>query len=144
MLQRERGVTLIELMTVMLVLAILASIAVPSYRSYLLRAQRTDAKTSLLQVQAAEEKFYLQANKYTKDVTSAPPAGLGLTSTSSNGYYDVLVDFGTSGDDQTFLAKATPIAGKGQSDDIKCTQFSIDDTGKRDASGPGGRDYCWR
>jgi type IV pilus assembly protein PilE len=142
MLQRERGVTLIELLTVIVVLGILASIAVPSYRSYLLRAHRTDAKTALLQVQAAEEKFYLQANKYTQDLISAPPAGLGLGNVSSNGYYDLSIEFPV--DDQTYKANAAPKAGSGQSDDTKCTQFSITDTGLRDASGPGGRDYCWR
>ncbi len=140
---KQRGVTLIELMTVVTVLAILASIAIPSYRNYLLRAQRTDAKTALLQVQAAEEKFYLQANAYTKNLTDAPPTGLGLSTTSSNGYYDIAVDFGTSGNLQTFVATATPITGKGQSDDTKCTGFTVDDTGKRGASGPGGMDFCW-
>ncbi len=79
MKQRQRGVTLIELLTVMVVMAIIASIAIPSYRRYLLRAQRTDAKTALLQVQTAEEKFLLQNNTYTADVTGAPGAGgLGL------------------------------------------------------------------
>ena len=118
----------------------------PSYRSYLLRAQRTDAKTSLLQVQSAEEKFYLQNNSYLTDTTklaTAPPAGLGLSPTSSNGYYSVAVAQGTSATDQTFIATAAPIAGKGQSDDTKCTAFTIDDTGKRGATGPGGMDYCW-
>ena len=49
----QNGVTLIELLTVIVVLGILASIAVPSYRNYLLRAQRTEATTALLNLQAA-------------------------------------------------------------------------------------------
>ena len=61
------GVTLIELMTVVVVIGILAAIAVPSYRSYLLRANRTDAKRALLQVQAAEEKYYLSGQRYTTE-----------------------------------------------------------------------------
>jgi type IV pilus assembly protein PilE len=139
--------TLIELMTVCVVLGILASIAVPSYRQYLLRSQRTDAKTALLQLQSAQEKFYLSNNAYLIDpakIATAPPAGLGLTTTSSNGYYSITVAAGTSGDSQTFVATATAIAGKGQSDDKKCTGFTIRDTGARGASGPGGVDYCWR
>lgn len=147
MRQQQRGVTLVELMTVMVVLAILASIAIPSYRSYLLRSQRTDAKTALLQVQSAEEKFYLSNNKYLIDTTklaTAPPDGLGLTTTSSNGYYSIAVAAGSSTNDQTFVATATVISGKGQQDDKKCTAFTINDTGTRGASGPGGTDYCWR
>jgi len=44
----QRGVTLMELLTVIVILGILASIAFPSYRTYLIRAQRAEAKTALL------------------------------------------------------------------------------------------------
>ena len=78
----QNGVTLIELLTVIVVIGILASIAVPSYRNYLIRAQRTEATTALLNLQAAQEKFYLQNNAYTDQVAAAPPAGLGLMATT--------------------------------------------------------------
>ena len=143
----QSGMTLVELLTVIVVLGILTSIAVPSYRGYLLRAQRTDATAALLRVQAAQEKFYLSNNQYLTDSSklgTAPPTGLGLNTTSDHGYYAITVAQGASLTDQTFVATATPIAGKGQSDDKKCTAFTINDTGTRGASGPGGRDYCWR
>jgi type IV pilus assembly protein PilE len=54
---RERGVTLLELMAVVVIIGILASIAIPSYRSYLLRAQRTGGTAALLRIAAAQEKF---------------------------------------------------------------------------------------
>ncbi len=38
--RRQRGVTLLELMAVVSILAILASVAVPTYRRYLIRSQR--------------------------------------------------------------------------------------------------------
>jgi type IV pilus assembly protein PilE len=47
---RQRGVTLLELMTVVMIIGVLASVAIPTYRSYLLRAQRTDATAALLRV----------------------------------------------------------------------------------------------
>ena len=50
----ERGMTLIELLTVMAVLAILGTISVSTYRSYLIRTNRTDARTTLLRIQVAE------------------------------------------------------------------------------------------
>src|SRR5690606_27341297 len=59
-----RGVTLIELRPVIVVVAILRTIAVSSYRSYLLRTNRTEARMALLRVQAAQEKFFLQNNRY--------------------------------------------------------------------------------
>jgi type IV pilus assembly protein PilE len=137
-----RGVTLVELMTVVVVLGILAAIAVPSYRRYLLRSQRTDAKTALLQVQTAQEKFYLQANAYTDALKGNPPDGLGLNDVSSNGFYAIAVTLGA--DNQSYTATATAIAGKGQSDDTSCTQFSITDAGVRGAEGTGGLDGCWK
>lgn len=139
---KQRGVTLIELMTVIVVLAILASIAVPSYRRYLIRAQRAEATTALLQLQAAQEKFYLQNNTYTDDITTAPPAGLGLLAVTERGFYDI--DVTLDGGGQTYEATATPVAGAGQSDDTQCTSFSVTDTGKRDAAGSGGLEHCWR
>ncbi|MBX3694204.1 MAG: type IV pilin protein [Steroidobacteraceae bacterium] len=142
MRSRQHGVTLMELLTVIVVLGILASIAVPSYRNYLIRAQRTEATTALLNLQAAQEKFYLQNNAYTDNVTDAPPAGLGLLATTERGFYAIDVELGADG--QSYEATATPVAGAGQADDSKCTGFSVTDAGKRGATGPGGLEQCWR
>ncbi len=139
----QRGVTLIELMTVVVVLAILASIAVPSYRAYLLRANRSDAKSALMQLQAVQEKFYLQNNAYTDKVTDAPPAGLGMSGTTTHGYYQITVPaLGAGG--QSYTAQAAPIAGAGQQDDTKCGTFTLTDAGVRDVTGSLGRDACWK
>ncbi len=75
MRQPIKGFTLVELMTVILVLGILFGVGVPTYRNYLMRAQRAEAKTTLMRVQAQQEKFYMQNNSYTTDVSNPPPAG---------------------------------------------------------------------
>lgn len=137
----ESGITLIELMVVIVVVAILASIAVPSYRNYLIRTQRTEAKTALMQLQAAQEKFYLQNNAYADDVGAAPPAGLGLPETTEGGFYSVTL--ATDADGQAYTATATPVAGGGQDADAKCTTFTITNNGTRGATGSGGVDHCW-
>ena len=143
MRQKQRGITLVELMVVVVVVAILAAISVPSYRSYLIRTQRTEAKTALLRIQAAQEKFYLQNNRYSENLVSAPPAGLGTGNVTEGGKYDLVVNY-VDDDDQTFVAQATPRAGGGQDDDDKCTKLMINNNGTRDAEGPGGVDTCWR
>lgn len=142
---QQRGITLIELMTVIVIIAILASIAVPSYRNYLLRAQRTEATTALLRLQAAQEKFYLQQNRYADDaeVDVGPPAtGLGLPRVTERGFYEIRVVPANAG--QTYTATATPVAGAGQADDTKCTEFSVTNAGERGAEGSGGMEQCWR
>jgi type IV pilus assembly protein PilE len=141
----QRGVTLMELLTVIVVLGILAAIAVPSYRQYVVRANRTDAKTALMQLQAAQEKFYLQNNVYTNKITDAPPTGLGLSTTTAHGLYTLGVTLVTVNDvpAQGFVASATPISGKGQTEDTKCDVFTITDAGKKGVSGSSGEISCW-
>jgi len=138
----QRGMTLVELMTVMVIVAILASIAVPSYRSYLVRSNRADAKSALMQVQAAEEKFYLQNNAYTNNVAGVPPAGLGLSSTTTNGFYTVTVTPGTG--NQSYTATAAPTTAGGQSSDSKCGSFTVTDIGKRGITGTDTVTNCWK
>ncbi|MGH8264557.1 MAG: type IV pilin protein [Steroidobacteraceae bacterium] len=150
MRKRQRGVTLIELLTVMVVIAIIASIAIPSYRRYILRAQRTDAKTALLQAQTAEEKFVLQNNFYSTSMAGGPGVGLGLTGASEKGLYNIDVlpaltnQDGTAG--YTVRAQPAAVAG-GQADDTDCVVFLIDGAGVRTATNSGGADNsaaCWR
>lgn len=147
--KRQRGVTLIELLTVMVVIAIIASIAIPSYRRYLLRAQRSDAKTALLQVQTAEEKFMLQRNAYTTSVTAAPPAGLGLQGASERGFYTITVPALTNSDGTPgYTIRAVPAAvSGGQADDTDCQTFTLDGAGVRTAANSSSADNstaCWK
>lgn len=135
--RRERGVSLIELMTVVVVVAILASIAVPSYRRYVVRSQRTDATAALLRLQAAQEKYYLQNNAYAPDVTT-----LRFTGTSDLGLYTISIATGAG--DQSYTATAAPVTGKSQQDDTSCKSFTLTDTGVRAVTGPDGQAVCWR
>ena len=131
---KMQGVTLIELMVVVLVVGILASIAVPSYRAYLLRSHRVEATAALLNLAAAQEKFYLQNNTYTTKLEDAPPDGLGLQAVTANDFYDIAID---SADAAGFQATAT--AKGGQADDSHCAEFTIDQTGTRTATSTD----CW-
>jgi type IV pilus assembly protein PilE len=135
---RQRGVTLMELLVVMVVVAILAAVAIPSYRRYLIRAQRSDATTALLRLAAAQEKHFLQYGAYVIDTAELPDAhvdgGLGLSSTSDQGFYTLAVEGTVTGYDAT----ATPIAGRGQDDDTVCATLFINETGRKWAENSGG------
>jgi type IV pilus assembly protein PilE len=97
----------------------------------------------LLQIQAAQEKFYLQNNRYSRDLTQAPPNGLGIANTTENGKYQLAVQF-RDGTDQTYVASATPTAAGGQTRDTLCARFSIDETGARTPASTGATAQCWR
>jgi type IV pilus assembly protein PilE len=144
---RERGVTLLELMAVIVILGILASIAIPSYRTYLLRTQRTDATAALLRVAAAQEKFYLQNNRYAtnSELDDAPPGGLGIPSTE-HGYYTIALD-DDADTSREFLATATAKSDSAQARDADCGTFTINHTGERKARNKADADNsaaCWR
>ncbi|TLZ35988.1 MAG: type IV pilin protein [Gammaproteobacteria bacterium] len=140
---RMRGVTLIELMVVLAIVAILASLAVASYRRYVLRANRTDATSALLRIQVGEEKYFLQNNTYTTDVTDQPPTGLGVASPTPSGFYKFLITGdpnSTNNIATSFLATAT--AQSTQTQDTSCVTLTITDQGLRN-SAPSTTD-CWR
>lgn len=144
---RQTGMTLMELLTVMAVIAIIAAVAVPSYRRYLLRAQRSDATTALLRLQSAQEKHFMQYGTYVVTTANIPNAhsagGLGLPITSERGFYDLAVAATTTG----YTATATPVAGGGQADDYTCVEFNITESGTRRAEDSGGNDRttdCFR
>jgi type IV pilus assembly protein PilE len=135
-----KGFTLIELVIVVAVVAILTIIAVPSYRAYLLRSHRIEATSALLKLSAAQEQFYLQNSTYTDELTTDPPAGLGLQDVTENGYYDIAID---AADAAGFQATAS--AKGGQADDTHCAAFTIDETGAKTAkdSSDAAVTDCW-
>ena len=146
MKRNQTGVTLLELMTVVLVIGILSAIAIPSYRQYTMRAQRSDATAALLRIASAQEKFYLQNNTYT---TTVGAGGLNLGSgNSERGWYTISVAAPAGFTIATaYVATATAASGQPQITDLKCRTFTIRETGERGAADSGGTTNtanCWR
>jgi len=136
-----RGMTLIELMVVLAIVAILTTVAVGRYGQYVLRANRTEATSALLRIQVGEERYFLQNNQYTTSVTVSPPTGLGVASPTPKGFYNVTVAPGSTGSIATsFLATAA--ATSTQTQDTSCLTLTIDDQGLR-SSAPS-TTACWR
>jgi type IV pilus assembly protein PilE len=135
------GVTLLELMAVVMVIGVLGMIAIPSYRQYTMRAQRTEAKNALLQLQANQERFYL-ANRTYGDVAGLVGANLlAAGGFSERGLYRIaIVGANATG----YTATATPVAGAiiDMTADVQCTSFSITAQGVRTATGTDAAN-CW-
>ena len=134
MVRHMRGVTLLELMIVTVIIGIMAAIAYPNYRQFVARAKRNEAKAALLQIAQNQERFYLQNNTYTLDMTQLgfPDATAYITDTES---YSVSV---TTADANDFTAVATYQNPDAEKD--KCLTFNIDGRGGK-TSLPD--DNCW-
>lgn len=127
------GITLIELVVVMAIIAILAAVAIPSYRSYILRSNRAEAKAALLNVRVAQEKWFLQNNTYTS------LNNLNINNVTAQGNYTLDFAPGTL-TATTFTAVATPTGA--QAADADCAAFTIDQSGNRTPNPD--PNSCWR
>lgn len=126
----QLGVTLIELMIVVAIVAILSAIAYPSYRQFIVRTNRSEAKIALLSVQVAEEKWYLQHSTYTGTLSD-----LGVAATTPKGNYAISM----SGISATgYTATATPAGG--QTDDTTCGTYTINQSGDKTPTSA----ECWK
>jgi type IV pilus assembly protein PilE len=135
MSHQEHGMTLLELVIVVAVVGILASIAVPTYRSHVLRANRVEGRSILLALAAAQEKFYLQCNTYaaTLDPSATTDCATGLLrfpADSERGFYHVTI---TSADTSGWTAEAAPVVDSPQLDDVRCQKYGLTSTGARSA-----------
>jgi type IV pilus assembly protein PilE len=145
----QHGVTLLELMAVVVIIGILASIAVPTYRGYVMRAQRSEGTTMLLRAAAAQEKYYLQNNGYTDVVAGTGATSLKLFSTGNTterGLYTLGIAAGSTGTLASSYTITVTAAG-GQLKDTTCQTFTITETGQRGAKNSSNADTtnaCWR
>ncbi len=125
---KVRGFTLLELMIVVAIIAVIAAFAMPAYQRYGERARRADGKELLMRVAAAQERYYTNFNRYAVAPLTAATS-LGLTSlTSERGYYSINSANGATGNTQSYILTATPVAGAGQTGD-RCGALSINNTG---------------
>ena len=129
-----QGVTLMELMIVVVIVSILTAIAYPNYRQFVARAKRNEAKSCLLQIATLQERHYLSNNTYTADMTNL---GFGAAA-------NVLTDTGsyvcnvTAADANTFSAVAT--YQNADEEAGKCATFTINGSGTK-SSTP--NNDCW-
>lgn len=141
----QRGFTLIELLIVVVVVAILAAIAFPAYRDYVLRSNRAVAKSLLTQVADRQEQFFSSNNRYAANLSALGfenPLFVdrgGNRTNSDGGSAIYQISLAITGDDMTFSAVAQP--RNRQSDDTKCTGFTINQAGQRTATGTA--TDCW-
>ena len=134
-MKKQNGFTLIELMIVVAIIGILASIAYPSYQRYMLESRRSDAHIALLSMADAQERFFLQNNFYTTDVTQVGNAA------SLEGFYTLAV---TAADANSYTLTAIPVAGSAQAQDVGCEGTAAANTITLTSARQKTPATCWR
>jgi len=91
-MQKIRGFTLIEVMIVVAIIAIIALAAMPSYQGSVNKSRRQDAKASLLEAAAMQERIYSETSSYVdnSDLSRLVTNSDGVS--SKEGYYTLAVD----------------------------------------------------
>lgn len=132
---RTRGFTLVELMIVLVIVALLMMISIPSYNYFIKKSRRGDAEATLMDIAQREQQYLNDVRAYAPDylTLNATPPGDVLS------YYTVNICGAAppapcgapGGTPPSFVIVATPIAGTAQAGDVTLT---LDNTGVRNPS----------
>ena len=139
-MRRCYGFSLIELMVTVAIIAILASVAYPSYLAQIDSSRRAEGTVALLSVAAEQERHYTRNGTYTTT---------NFQGTSENGWYTITV---TSGGTINYTLTATPT---GWTDDecgnllltstgIRAISVDTDSDGDTGVDDPNDADDCWQ
>lgn len=124
-MNKNKGFTLIELLIVIAIIAALVAYALPNYRQYVLRSQRSEAINALMQVSQMQERHYANTNRY------GTSAELNLSAVfpapAADNDLNYLIEMVSN--DTSYTITAT--AQKTQIQDTSCVAFTLNNLGVR-------------
>ena len=139
-MKRLRGFTLIEILVTVAILAIVASLAYPSFIAAIQKSRRSEAFDAITRIQQAQERWRANHSSYTADLGSS---GLHVPATTPNGYYTLTVELPATAASAAseYTIKAT--AAGPQAADTKCAFLSMKAIGGRLTYDSTSAQACW-
>jgi len=114
-MRRNSGMTLIELMMVLAVIALLVAIALPSYQRYQVRGIRSQGQQFLMDLAQAQEQFFLDQRQYATDIGATQAPGILMKSipVQVSAQYTLTEPFNVNNaaTPPTYMLVLTPAAG---------------------------------
>jgi type IV pilus assembly protein PilE len=143
---RQRGVTLMELLIVVAIISIIAAVAYPSYTQFVTRSKRSVATGMLLSIADRQQQFFMDNKRFASTLTSLGYAsekimiddqGGIVASGADDRVYEVEI---SASNFVTYELTATPQLIQAKKD-TDCGALTLTHTGERGYSGSGG--HCW-
>jgi type IV pilus assembly protein PilE len=125
----QRGFTLIELITVMVIIAVLTAIAIPNYMEYIRRTNRKEARAQLLQGVVWMEKWRNERGRYDDPANANnPPPTYPANLLQSPGTGIAKYTIAVAATPATYTITATAVGA--MAGDV-CATFDVNETHQR-------------
>ncbi len=127
----QKGFTLVEIMIVVAIIGILASIAIPSYTDYVKRGKAAEATSTLADIKSRMEQCFQDR----KDYSHASCTALCVAPADSK--YFTYSCAGTT--TETYTLTATAVAGQG----VDNFSFTVNQDNAKTSNFDGNTGNCW-
>ena len=134
-----KGFTLIEVMIVVVIIAILAAIAYPSYQDTITKNRRADGQIALTNAAARLERYFTENNNYGNTIDNI--GGTSGKLASPEGYYSLSLA-NPCGNTSCFTLTAAP-QGAQKTNDTDCGDLTLTYAGVKGRSGSVPINDCW-